>query len=377
MRIERLRAFLTRDGARPRVVVAIDAQGLTGWGECYSHGPDRALLPLLEHLALQIQGHDATRVEFLVHKLLQQARFPPGALGLAAISAIDHALWELSAKALGVPVFRLLGGTVRDRVQVYGGVYGEAEPERLRDRMEELRARWGLGAFKLHPFPLDPARVPWRLALRAAAGFAERLRLLCPELELAFDAHARLFEPWQAVQLGRVLAPTDPLFLEEPIRPEHVPAWAAVKAQIPCPLATGECLYSRFEFLRLVAAGGCDIVQPDVCAVGGISEMRRIAAIAEAHYVTLAPHNPMGPLATAVNLHFCLSQPHFKILEYRLPGEAPWVADPYLPEDGHLQPRPERPGWGVTIDEAALAREGCVHWERRLPIRPDGSTGYV
>ena len=104
--------------------------------------------------------------------------------------------------------------------------------------------------------------------------------------------------------------------------------------------------------------------------------MRKIAAIAEAHYVTVAPHNPMGPLATAVNLHFCAAQPNFKILEYRLPERAPYVKDPYLPVGGYLELRPDRPGWGVEIDEDVLARNDYVHWERKLPIRPDGSTGY-
>src|SRR6476620_3324999 len=124
MKIERLRAYMSRDKDRPRVVVAIDTDdGLTGWGECYNHGPDKALFPLLEYLMDFIRGEDPSRIEFLVTKLMQQARFPPGALGLAAISAIDHCLWDISAKALGVPVYRLLGGNVRDRVRVYAGIY--------------------------------------------------------------------------------------------------------------------------------------------------------------------------------------------------------------------------------------------------------------
>jgi galactonate dehydratase len=178
------------------------------------------------------------------------------------------------------------------------------------------------------------------------------------------------------VQLGNTLAPYDPLFYEEPIRPEHIPAWAELKRKLYCPLATGESLYSRFEFLDLLSARGADIIQPDICAVGGLLEMRKIAAIAEAHYVTVAPHNPMGPLATAVNLHFCAAQPNFKILEYRLPLETRWVKDPYLPKDGYLELRPDRPGWGVEIDEALLARDDYVHWERKVPVKPDGSTGY-
>jgi galactonate dehydratase len=143
---------------------------------------------------------------------------------------------------------------------------------------------------------------------------------------------------------------------------------------------------------------GCDIIQPDICVVGGLSEMRKIAAIAEAHYVTVAPHNPMGPLATAVNLHFSAAQANFRILEYRLPhgasyafgdgsgdanaqpdrSQGAWyVKDPYLPKNGYLELRPDRPGWGVEMDMDILAKEDYVHWERKVPRRPDGSTAYA
>ncbi|HEY0134130.1 MAG TPA: mandelate racemase/muconate lactonizing enzyme family protein [Nannocystis sp.] len=379
MRITGLRSFMTRDRDRPRVVVAIDTDaGVTGWGECYNHGPDRALPPLLDYLYLQIEGRDPRRIEFLVLKLLQQSRFPPGALGLAAISAIDHCLWDISAKALGVPVYMLLGGHARDRVRVYLGVYTAPGPEALKDACLGHEERYGLTAFKLSPYRGDLHALPWGEVVKGSADWFARIRETCPSrFEFAFDAHAKLFEPWQAVQLGNALAPLHPLFFEEPIRPENIEAWGRLKAQLHCPLATGESLYSRFEFLRLLQVAGADIIQPDICVVGGLLEMRKIAALAEAHYVTVAPHNPMGPLATAVNLHFCAAQPNFKILEYRLPEQAPYVKDPYLPKDGHLELRPDRPGWGVEIDEAVLARDGYVHWERKLPVRPDGSTGYV
>ena len=114
----------------------------------------------------------------------------------------------------------------------------------------------------------------------------------CPDITFAFDAHARLFEPWQATQMGNALAPFHPLFFEEPIRPENIEAWGQLKAKLTVPLATGESLYSRFEFLRLLQCAGADIIQPDVCVVGGLLEMRKIAAIAEAFYVPVAPHNP-------------------------------------------------------------------------------------
>ena len=393
MKIIGLRSFMTCDRDRPRVIVAIDTdEGITGWGECYNHGPDRALPPILDYLFHQIQGEDPTRIERLILKLLQQSRFPPGALGLAAISGIDHALWDISAKALDVPVYRLLGGHVRDRVRTYLGVYSAPDAETVRDHCVAMQEAHGLTAFKLSPYPIDIHANPWGEVIKAAVDWVGKITELCPGIEFAFDAHARLFEPWQAVQLGNALAPFHPLFYEEPIRPENIEAWGRLKAALNVPLATGECLYSRFEFNRLLQCAGADIIQPDICAVGGLLEMRKIAAIAEAHYVTVAPHNPMGPLATAVNLHFCAAQPNFKILEYRLPAggaayhgdnvtvvdeQAAYVVDPYLPVDGHLELRHDRPGWGVEIDEAYLKTDRYVHWERKLPKRPDGSIAYT
>jgi galactonate dehydratase len=379
VKIDRMRVFMTRHGDRPRVLLALDTEdGLTGWGECYNHGPDAALAPLLDYLFGFIRGQDPRRIEFLILHLLQQSRFPPGALGLAAISAIDHCLWDISAKALGVPVYLLLGGHARDRVRVYAGVYSAPDPAAGRDEFERLNAGWGFTAFKLSPFRIDPNAHRWGEVVRTSAEYFRALReTVRAEYEIAFDAHAQIFEPIQAIRLGNALAPYDPLFYEEPIRPENIEAWGEVKRGLACPLATGECLYNRFDFLRLLSVRGADIIQPDICAIGGLLEMRKIAAIAEAHYVTVAPHNPMGPLATAVNLHFSAAQPNVRILEYRLPTGAPYVADPYLPKDGHLELRPDRAGWGVEIAEDAIREPVQVHWQRKIAFRPDGSTAYV
>jgi galactonate dehydratase len=391
MKITGLRAYMTRDRDRPRVLVAIDTdEGITGWGECYNHGPDKALLPLLDYLYLQIEGEDPRRVERIALMLLQQARFPPGALTLAAMSAIDHALWEIAAKAVGLPVYMLLGGHVRERVRVYLGVYSAPEAQAVLDHCEKMERDFGLTAFKMSPYKIDLHANPWGRVISSTADWVEKLAT-DGRYEFAFDAHAKLFEPWQAVQLGNALAPFHPLFFEEPIRPENIDAWGRLKAQLQVPLATGECLYNRYEFLRLLQVGGADIVQPDIAAVGGLTEMRRIAAIAEAHYVTIAPHNPMGPLATAVNLHFSAACTNFSILEYRLPtgaayhgdgmavadAAASYVTDPYLPKGGYLELRPDRPGWGVEIDEDYLKTDRYVHWERKVPTRPDGSTWFV
>jgi L-alanine-DL-glutamate epimerase-like enolase superfamily enzyme len=395
MKIDRMRVFMTRDKDRPRVIVALDTDdGLTGWGECYNHGPDKALPPLLDYLYEFLSGQDPTRVDYLVNLLIQQSRFPPGALGLAAISALDHCLWDLAAKAANVPVYKLLGGEVRDRIKVYAGVYTAPDAPAARDEFDRLKEGWGFTAFKLSPWRLDMHAHRWGNVVKASADYFRSLReTVNDEYEIAFDAHAKIFEPIAARQLGNALAPYDPLFYEEPLRPENIEAWGDLKQGLNCVLATGESLYNRNEFLRLLQVKGADLIQPDICVVGGISEMRRIATLAEAFFVGVAPHNPMGPLATAVNVHFSAAAQNFRILEYRLPkgqayvyggidieqrqGETRYVVDPYLPKDGYLELRPDRPGWGVEMDEKAMEEEGYIHWQRRVPKRPDGSYAFA
>nr|WP_210303895.1 mandelate racemase/muconate lactonizing enzyme family protein [Rhizobium cellulosilyticum] len=369
---------MQRVDERPRLLLKIEtSEGISGWGECYNHGPDLALPPLLDYLFHQIEGEDPRRVEFLVLKLNQQCRFPPGALGLAAISAIDHALWDIAGKAAGLPVYRLLGGSVRDRVRVYCGVYTAPDPEQVLDQTLKLNADYGYTAFKLSPYRRDLHSGRWGELVKETGDWFGRIREITPShFEFAFDAHAKVFEPYKAVQLAAAIAPNDPMFYEEPIRPEHIPAWKELKSKVSVPLATGESLYNRFEFLNLLTQQGADIIQPDICVVGGVSEMRRIATIAEAHYVSVAPHNPMGPLATAVNVHFCAAQPNFHVLEFKPHGHAPWARDPYMPVDGYMELRPDRPGWGIEIDEKVLEKDDYVHWERKVTRKPDGSTAY-
>ncbi len=395
MKIDRMRVFVTRDKDRPRVIVALDTDdGLTGWGECYNHGPDLALPPVLDYLYGFLAGQDPTRVEYLYNLLLQQNRFPPGALGLSAISALDHCLWDLAAKAAGVPVYKLLGGEVRDRIKVYAGVYTAPDAPAAKEEFDRLNEGWGFTAFKLSPWRVDIHAHRWGGVVRSSADYFRSLReTVRSDYDIAFDAHAKIFEPAAARQLGNALAPYDPLFFEEPLRPENIEMWGDLKQGLNCTLATGESLYNRNEFLRLLQVKGADIIQPDICVVGGISEMRRIATLAEAHFVSIAPHNPMGPLATAVNVHFSAAQQNFRILEYRLPkgqcyvyggtdlekreDETRYVVDPYLPKDGYLELRPDRPGWGVEMDEKAMQEDGYIHWQRRVPKRPDGSYAFA
>lgn len=380
MKITNIKTFMARFGNRPRGLVKVETdEGLYGWGEAYSVGPDLSVEPIVNYIFEMIKGEDPRRIEYIMMKLHQQFRFPAGGTGLAAISAVDHALWDISGKAAGLPVYMLLGGAVRDRIRVYHGIGGRNGQE-VNERGQQLNEEWGFTDFKTGPYQLNPDADRWGRVCATAANYFEDIRKHTPEnWEFAFDPHAKIFEPIRALQLANALAPYDPFFYEEPLRPEHIPAWSRLRSQMQVPLATGESLYTRFEFLDLIAAQGADIIQPDVCVCGGLLEMRKIAAIAEAHYVSVAPHNPMGPLATAVNVQFAAATPNFKILEYILPVNTEWnewVDDPYLPKDGYLELR-DRPGLGVEVNEAAITDNEYIHWQRTSPIRPDGSTGYI
>ncbi len=379
MKITAIKTYAGTFGNRSRGLVKVETdEGLYGWGEAYSVGPDKSVEPIADYIFEMIKGEDPRRIEYIMLKLFQQFRFPPGGTGLAVMSAVDHALWDISGKAAGLPVYMLLGGTVRDRVRVYHGVGGNADD--FVERAGALHEAWGFTAFKTSPYQVDIEAERWGRVCSAAARFFEDVRNNTPdEWEIAFDPHARIFEPVRALQLANALAPYDPYFYEEPLRPEHLPAWSRLRPQMQVPLATGESLYTRFEFLELMAAQGADIIQPDVCVCGGLLEMRKIAAIAEAHYVTIAPHNPMGPLATAVNVHFAAATPNFKILEYVLPVGTEWeqcIIDPYLPEGGYL-PLRDAPGLGIDVDEEVVKDNEVVHWQRTCYVRPDGSTGYI
>lgn len=378
MKIVGLEAFLARVGDRPRVLVRLDTdEGVSGWGEAYNHGPDGALFPIFRYLLEQIENEDPTRVEHVTQKMLRLARFPPGALGLAAIAAIDHALWDIAARSLGVPVYRLLGGRVRDRVSVYCGLYAAPDPEDVRDRTAELNERYGFTSFKLSPWRSDIHERRWGLVVNEVASYFGDIREHAdPRWDFGFDAHAQIFEPYKAIELGNALAPYQPMFLEEPLRPEHFASWGHLRSQLKVPLATGESLYSAHEFLSLFNAGGVDIAQPDIAVVGGLSQMRRIATVAELHNIMLAPHNPMGPLATAHNVHFAAACSNFLTLEYKF-DDTTWCPDPYVPRDGYLDLRDDRPGWGITIDEEALRASDTTVWHRALNIRPDGAWGWA
>jgi galactonate dehydratase len=380
LKITDIQSFLVDAGGRNLCFVKVltDA-GIYGFGEAYSVGPDEATVATIKDFKGWLLGKDPRNVEYLWATMYNFTRFPGGAVINAAISGIEHALWDIAGKAAGLPVYMLLGGKCRDRVRVYQSAGGRT-PAQLAESAKALIAKYGYTAIKMAPHPPGSQSMPYNAVTRAAGQRAEAVRsAVGPDIDLAFDAHATLFEPIRAAQMAEALKPAHPYFLEEPIRMENMDAMQTLKQRMQIPLATGECLYTKHDFRQLLSKQAADIVQPDVCLAGGIMELKKIAAIAEAHYVVVAPHNPMGPLATMVNVHFAACTPNFLILEYHPDDESPrkdLIKDPILVKNGYLE-IPNKPGWGYEVNEEAFRRYPPKPWHRGFAYRADGAPDFI
>ncbi|TAK25989.1 MAG: galactonate dehydratase [Chloroflexota bacterium] len=379
MKITAIRTFIVNPGNRNYIFVRVDTDdGIHGVGEAYSVGPDDALQLVIRDFAEWIVGRDPRDVEFLWQLMYNGSRFPGGVVTNAAISGIEHALWDIKGKAAGIPVYQMLGGKARDRVRVYQNPGGRT-PEEMAERSVGLIERYGFTALKINPHPPGSEKTPFAALVRGAVARLEAVRrAVGDDIEIGVDPHARIFEPIRARQMAEALKPYRPFFIEEPIRPENIDAMAELRHHLDIPLATGEMLYTKYEFRDLLARGAADIIQPDVCCAGGLLEQKKIAAMAEAFYVTVAPHNPMGPVATAVNVHFAASTPNFLILEYTAddtPGRRDLVQEPMQLVDGYLE-LPTAPGLGIELNEDAFGAYPFKRWHRAFPIGPDGAMGY-
>jgi len=205
-------------------------------------------------------------------------------------------------------------------------------------------------------------------------------RIVGEDVDIALDPHAQIFEPIRAQELAEVVKPFRPLFYEEPLRPENIAAMARLKQKIDIPLATGECLVTKYQFRDLIAANAADILQPDLLLCGGLLEAKKIAAMAEAEYLTVAPHNPMGPVSTAVSAHFAVSTPNFLILEYVPDNEGPsrdLILKPFKYAGGWLEV-PDTPGLGIELNEKAFANNRGLDkkYRRELMFDADGNIAF-
>jgi len=349
------------------VKVETDSPGLYGWGEASLEWKTRSVVGAVQDFEPMVVGEDPTRIEHLYQKMYRQSFWRVGIIGLSAISAIEQACWDILGKSLNQPVYKLLGGAVRDKVRMYthlgGGdmraVYESqlaADPNVFVDRALEVINR-GYTAVKVLLTP--PTESLNSIGeYKSAARIMEALRLAVgDEVEIMVDCHGR-HSLGNAVEFCRVLAPYRPYFIEEPVPPENVDVLAEVRRLSPVPIATGERLATRFQFREVFEKLACNVIQPDLCHCGGLWEAKKIAAMAETYTMGVAPHNPLGPIANAVALHFDLSTPNFLIQEDML-KDVPWrwevVEHSLESSNGYWIPI-DKPGLGIDVNEAAAAK---------------------
>jgi galactonate dehydratase len=380
LKITDVQPYLVNAGRNYVYVKVSTDQGIHGWGEAYSAGPDEGTMATIRDFKSWLVGKDPRNVEYLWATMYNFTRFPGGLVVNAAISGIEHALWDIAGKAAGLPVYMLLGGKCRQKVRCYQSAGGRT-PQQLAESANRLIAKYGYTAIKCAPHPAGSQSMPYNAVTRAVGQRAEALRqAVGPDVDLLFDAHATIWEPYRAYEMAEALKPVRPLFLEEPLRHENMDAMADLRRRSQIPIATGEELYTKFQFQQLLAKGAADIIQPDICLAGGLLEQKKIAAIAEAQYVMVAPHNPLGPLATLVNIHFAACTPNFIILEYHPDDESPRKdlikGDTIVVKDGYLA-IPENPGWGYEMDEEAFKRMPPKPWHREFAFQADGAPGFI
>jgi galactonate dehydratase len=345
---------------RMRLVKITTDDGIVGWGESTLEGKPKSTMAAVEELAEYLIGKDPLRIEHHWQHIYRSAFFRGGNVLMSALSGLDHALWDIAGKYHNVPVYQLLGGATRDRVRVYAhwGIRepGAAAREAAEERLAYLRGAGGFDAFKSGPAGAWRAHEP-PARIDEFISCAQQMReLVGPETELAFDFHGKM-TPALAIEICHELRGVRPMFVEEPVPQENVDALKLVSQAVPFPIATGERLLSRWEFRPVLEKGACAYIQPDVSHAGGISELKRIANMAEAYYVHIMPHCAIGPVALTACLHVDAAVPNFLIQEMvgpdRLLPDLVQVA--WTIENGHIG-LPTVPGLGIEVDEKEAAR---------------------
>jgi galactonate dehydratase len=291
-------------------------EGLVGWGEGSLHGAIASVETAIHELGAALIGQDPAGVERHWHRMYHAWRWRGGPTLMTALGALDIALWDLEGKRLGVPVYRLLGGPYRTELRGYASHWlaGATTPEQAYAGAQEA-VRRGFTAFKWSPF--DPVLLRSNEA-RAIAQAAERMAAARagagPDVEIYIECAERL-SPRSAVLAAQALLPYRPGWFEEPIPFENPQAMIQLQRELPVPIATGERLLSRWEVRALLEGGGCQVLQPDVMHAGGITEVKRMAMLADTAYIPIAPHNPGGPICMLAAMHLAAAIPNFLILE--------------------------------------------------------------
>ena len=364
MRINSFETFLANAGLRNYLFIQLGTDtGLRGIGEATLEWQEKTVETLLEEWVRgRVLGRDPFDVEALIGGMIRD-QYQGGSTVMTAISGVEIALWDLIGKACGQPVFRLLGGRCHDRIGTYAnGWYGGAStPEEFAERAGAAVAR-GYRALKFDPFGTAWKTLEDDLADRAVETVAAVRKTVGPKIGLMIEFHGRL-AAGTASSIIKRLAPFDPAWCEEPVAPECLELLAEVKRSAPCPIAAGERLYTLADFYRLTALRAADVVQMDLAHCGGISAGKKIAAMAQAQDMQIAPHCSVGPVALAAVLHFDVSTPNFLIQEAFAEFDVPWrndlVAGWNPIKHGELV-LGDAPGLGLELDLDAIAAHPYV-----------------
>lgn len=336
-------------------------EGIVGLGESGAWGYLEASGEVVKSFREYLIGKDPLRIEHHWQVLYRCTHFR-GAAIMGALSAVDIALWDIAGKYFGVPSYQLLGGKCREKARVYGHVIGSTKEELLRGCVQ-AKAEGYTAVGHLTPFLDESRNVPYykthtdkiQDAIQTVAAYREAVG---DEVDLCIEIHRRL-DPAEAIVLGRAIEPYRPFFYEDPIRPDNIDAMAEVAQKIAVPIATGERIHTIYEFEMLLTRNAVQYVRPDVCMAGGITHCKKIAALAEAHYVDVVPHNPLSPVSTAACVQLAACIPNFALQEYpRGEGEPPKseiVSGALTLEDGFLI-IPDTPGIGVELAEGAAEK---------------------
>ena len=375
MKITNIETYPVWGGSRNYLFVVVDTdEGIYGVGEAGITGRELAVAGAIEHFKPLLIGQDPGRIEHIWQVLFRGGFFPAQRILTSAMAAIDIALWDIKGKALGVPIYELLGGRVRDKVVCYPHNVGHAleitplVESCLQTKEEGWKfVRWGLpqDGNILEPRQSVKTAIQQFYAVREAVG---------DDIEITFDVHTRLDLP-DVIWLCREIEATRPFFIEDPLRSENPDSFKTLRPRTHVPLAAGEQFGSKWEFRQLIEEEWIDYARIDLCIAGGITEARKIAGWCETHYIKLALHNPLGPISSAACLQLNLATSNFGVQEQpRKPGTMITDIVPVQPEweDGYLLP-PTRPGLGVEFDREAAKKNPFRMAELPQLRRLDGS----
>jgi galactonate dehydratase len=354
LKVTRLETFLVK----PRwlfLKVHTNA-GIVGLGEPITEGRALTCAEAVKEIEPYLVGKDPRRVAHHWQAIYRHAFYRGGPILTSALSGIDQALWDIKGKALGVPVYELLGGPTRDRVRVYAHA-GTTE------QMKRMRAQ-GFTAFKTGPAKKRPSRyIETPAAVRYAADqFAQLREAMGPDVDIAVDFHGAI-SPATAKLLIKALEPYQPMFIEEPCQCQNHDVMAEIARGTHLPIATGERVFTKWGFREVLEKRAAAVLQPDLCHAGGITEVRLIAGMAEAYYASIAPHNPLGPISLAAGVQLAASIPNFLCQEQVSLGEG-YIRKPFTIRDGYLD-LPTGPGLGIELDENALADKLNHDWRNQ------------